>query len=160
MCVGGYFKSRKGAGMMVEREKALPCLAVYLVLEDQDTYLLSLRSNTGWSDGNYSLVSGHVDAGETVVNAVAREAQEEIGIAVDTTKVSLCHVMYRKSNVPYVDFYFRVGSWSGTIINKESHKHGDVRFFPKASLPENLLPYIHQAFSCIEKGITFSEFGW
>lgn len=39
--------------------------AVYLIPRDGDKVLLSLRQNTGWKDGWYSLVAGRVEAGET-----------------------------------------------------------------------------------------------
>eukprot|EP01147_Barroeca_monosierra_P002243 gene2243-5247_t len=39
--------------------------------------LFSRSQNTGFMDGKYSLVAGHVHTGESVVSAVIREAEEE-----------------------------------------------------------------------------------
>jgi len=41
--------------------------------------LLHQRKNTGFFDGHFSLVAGHMEDGETIITAAIREAQEEIG---------------------------------------------------------------------------------
>ena len=56
--------------------------ASYLLLVRDTEVLLSRRFNTGYEDGNYSLPAGHVDKGESVADALVREAKEEIGIDV------------------------------------------------------------------------------
>ena len=51
--------------------------AVYLVLFKDGKTLLSRRYKTGWRDGNYSLVAGHVDGKEPATEALIREVKEE-----------------------------------------------------------------------------------
>ena len=41
--------------------------------------LLHQRKNSGFYDGHYSLVAGHMENGEGIYAAAIREAQEEIG---------------------------------------------------------------------------------
>ena len=55
-------------------------LSVYLILQNQNKVLLSKRKNTGWFDGYYSLIAGHLHPKESASTAIIREAKEEIGI--------------------------------------------------------------------------------
>lgn len=44
--------------------------------------LLALRKNTGYRDGKYELPGGHVEEGEDLMQAMVREAKEELMIEV------------------------------------------------------------------------------
>ncbi|KAJ1488286.1 NUDIX hydrolase domain-like protein, partial [Baffinella frigidus] len=52
--------------------------AAYLLLRRGSSVLLGKRWGTGWMDGKYTLPAGHVDPGERILQAAAREAREEI----------------------------------------------------------------------------------
>lgn len=59
---------------------AMP-VAAHLWLRDADGRLLFMRrANTGYADGCWSVPAGHVEPGETIVEACIREAAEEIGV--------------------------------------------------------------------------------
>ena len=70
--------------------------ASYLLLMRGEEVLLSRRFNTGYEDGKYSVPAGHVDEGESVADALIREAKEEIGIDIQKQDIVLSHVMHRK----------------------------------------------------------------
>jgi len=57
-------------------------VAVHLFFLRDEQILLLRRFNTGYEDGNYSVVAGHVDAGETVTQAAIREATEKPGCMI------------------------------------------------------------------------------
>jgi 8-oxo-dGTP pyrophosphatase MutT (NUDIX family) len=122
--------------------------------------LLLRRFNTGYQDGHYSVVAGHVEAGETVTEAAIREASEEVGITLQPSDIEVLHVMNRKSTDERIDFFVVVKRWSGEITNKELHKCDDLSWFPLASLPDNLIPYVRVALINYQNGVLFSEFGW
>ena len=142
-----------------EKKRFTSRVAVYLVLTKDDQVLLTLRQNTGFADGLYGLASGHVEENETIKHAMIREAEEEIGIHIKPDDLKLAHIMQHKSQSHYIDFYFHCYSFQGEPLNCEPEKCGDVRFFPKDKLPENLIVNVRQALQLINIGSNYSEYG-
>lgn len=79
--------------MKKERFKFIP--SVYLILLKDNKILLLRRYNTGFRDGEYSFVAGHLDGNETLRQAMIREAKEEANIELDLTDLELVHTMNR-----------------------------------------------------------------
>lgn len=134
--------------------------AVYLILIQDGKVLLSKRKNTGWEDGNYTLVSGHLDGEESVVDAMVREAKEEAGITVYAPDLKVVVVMHRKANHEYVDFFLTVEKWEGEIQNMEPYICEELKWFPLDSLPDNMVLSMREGLKNFQKGIFFSEFGF
>lgn len=134
--------------------------AVYLVLIEKDKVLLSRRFNTGWMDGMYTLPAGHVDGNETLQMAMSREAKEELDISILPEDLSILHMMHKKSDYEYFDFFLEVKKYSGILKNNEEDKCDEIKFFPLDSLPENTLEYIKIALGQIAKGEKFSSLGF
>lgn len=78
-------------------------LAVHLILEEQGKLLLMRRFQTGYQDGMYALVGGCVEEGESIVDAMAREAKEEAGIEIKKEDLSIEVVIYRRREGPHKD---------------------------------------------------------
>ena len=72
--------------------------AVHLILIEDKKILLQRRYNTGYEDGNYSIVAGHIDDNESVIKAMQREALEEAGIKIKEEDLEIVHVMHRKTS--------------------------------------------------------------
>jgi 8-oxo-dGTP diphosphatase len=135
--------------------------SVYLVLEENGKTLLARRFQTGFEDGKYALVAGHVDGGETMREALAREVREEIGIELDVQTLKHVHTMHRWcGDHERVDLFFTAGTWKGDITNKEPEKCDDIQWFPKSDLPDNMVLYVKTALEHIDKGVVYSEFEW
>lgn len=135
-------------------------VAVHLFFLRGSEILLLRRYNTGYEDGNYSVVAGHVDAGETVTQAAIREAGEEAGVVVEAGDIQIVHVMNRKAENERIDFFMLVRRWSGEITNMEPHKCDQLAWCPIAELPPNTIPYVRHGIECFQNGIDYSEFGW
>jgi 8-oxo-dGTP pyrophosphatase MutT (NUDIX family) len=124
-----------------ERYKLLG--AVYLVLRRGDEVLLLKRANTGYQDGNYSLIAGHMDGGELATQAIVREAQEEAGIVIHPEDLRLVHTDHRLDtgvSGERIELYFQASAWEGTITNAEPEKCDDLSWHKLNALPTNMVP--------------------
>ncbi|MGV6851620.1 MAG: NUDIX hydrolase [bacterium] len=136
--------------------------ASHLFLVKDDKILLLRRFNTGWNDGNYSLVAGHIEEGETAVDAMVREAEEESGITIRKQDLSFSHICHRRKpdGEEKMDFFFECKEWSGKIVNAEPHKCDEIAWYKQDQLPSNMVDYIQHALGEWKKGNYFSTFGW
>ncbi|MFC1842255.1 NUDIX domain-containing protein [Candidatus Dependentiae bacterium] len=142
------------------KERFKACVSSYLILEKDNKVLLHLRQNTGYADGCYSLVAGHIDGNEPASLAMAREAKEEAGIIINPQDLQVMHIMHRISDRENIDIFFHCKKWEGEIKNMEPHKCGELLFADKDNLPKNTLEYVKKAISNTNSKIFYSELGW
>lgn len=136
-------------------------VSVHLLLLNENKILLLRRFNTGYEDGKYSLVAGHIDGNESVSDAIIREAHEETGINIKKEDLEIVHVIHRKkSKGEYVDYFFKCTKWIGEIKNTEPHKCDDLSWYNVDNLPINMVDYVAYAIAEYKKNSHFSEFGW
>lgn len=146
---------------MKERNTNIP--ASYLVLMKGNKILLLQRANTGYHDGEYSLIAGHVEKDETFTDSILREAKEEAGIILDRDKIKVAHIQHRKSDKDWwwrIHTYFIATEWTWDIKNIESGKCDDLSWFDINNLPENMVNCVRFSIENIKNGIFYSEFGW
>ena len=147
--------------MSNNEERFKPYAAAYLVLISDGKILLLRRYNTGYQDGNYSLVSGHFEGGETAAQCIAREALEEAGITIDADDLKVVNVIHRLSvDREYFDIFVRANKWVGEIINMEPNKCDELKWFELNDLPSNMAPEVKMALNNINNDIHYSEIGW
>lgn len=139
--------------------KDLP-VAVHVFFFRENRVLLAKRLNTGYEDGNYSVVAGHLEGGETVRQAAAREVCEETGVLVRPEDLQVVGVMHRRAGNERVDFFLASSDWQGQFVNKEPEKCSELKWFPANALPANLIPYVRQALENYFAGVWFQEYGW
>ena len=143
-----------------QRFKLIP--AVYLVLRCKNEVLLLRRANTGYQDGKYSLIAGHLDGDELGTDAIAREAREEAGIIIDPKKLKFVHIVHRLNrNQPgqeRVDLFYELWEWQGEVTNTEPQKCDDLSWHSLDNLPENMLPLIKHVLQDISSKAYYSEY--
>jgi 8-oxo-dGTP pyrophosphatase MutT (NUDIX family) len=147
--------------MFKTRFKLLGAVHLFLVRDNQ--ILLLRRYNTGYEDGNYSVIAGHLDGNEEVKAAMIREAREEAGIEIAPEDMDVVGVMHRKSRKASnerIDFFLKASTWQGSITNIEPHKCDELAWFALDALPENTIPYVRRAITNYQQGDWFDSFGW
>ena len=146
---------------MPDKERFRAYIAAYLVLIKDEQILLSKRFNTGYQDGNYSLVAGHLDGEEKAKQCIIREALEEAGIILDSNDLEVVHVMHRfDPQREYFDIYLRAVKYSGEIKVMEPNKCDEIKWYKIDELPKNMVPEVKFALEKINDGAHYSEFGW
>ncbi len=127
--------------------------------------LLQLRQNTGYMDGHWAAAAaGHVERGETALDAAHREAAEEI--AVTALDLEFVTAMQRTQHADpideRIDFFFVARHWSGEPRIVEPAKCAELRWCPLDALPEPVVPHEMEVLRGLRSGTTtaYSTFGF
>ena len=134
-------------------------VSVILIVENENKVCLLRRFNTGWNDGKYAVMGGHVEDGENPVVAVIREAKEELGIVVK--EHDLTQVFTLGCSPDHIYIYFKCSKYEGVVKNNEPDQCDDVQFFDVNNLPENMIDQDKLALTHIYgDGATYDSFGY
>lgn len=94
-------------------------LTVLCLITDGDRMLLQNRVKKDWQ--GYTLPGGHVEPGESFVDAVKREMKEETGLEIRHPRlVGVKQFPIREGR--YVVLLFRAEEFSGEVISSEEGK--------------------------------------
>ena len=148
----------RGENVKTDRFRLVSAVHIFLIREGK--VLLLRRFNTGYEDGNYSVVAGHLNGDEEVKAAAIREAREEVGIRIAPGDLRVVGVMHRKSNDERIDFFLTATAWSGEVTNLEPDKCDRLAWFDVQDLPQNVIPYVRRALDNYRRGQWFDSFGW
>jgi len=126
--------------------RTLLVAAAYVVLRRGDRVLLQRRRGTGYRDGHWAVLAGHVDLGESVHEAAVREALEEAGVriaAADLVPLTALHRFERGGPAveQRIDLFFTATRWIGEPTLREPDKAEAMGWFDLRRLPEPLVPH-------------------
>lgn len=91
-------------------------LTVLCLVEDGNKILLQNRIRNDWR--GYALPGGHVEPGESFVDAVIREMKEETGLTITAPRLVGVKQFPIESG-RYVVLLFKATKWSGNLISSE-----------------------------------------
>ena len=131
---------------------------VHLVLRRGDDVLLGRRAGTGYADGLLHAPSGHLEEGEDVVEAMVREAREEIGLDLDAADLRVALVMQHSApgEQPRMGWFFEAGAGAGgEPVNAEPDKCSEIGWFPLADLPDDMVAYCRAGLEAYRAGHRF-----
>jgi 8-oxo-dGTP diphosphatase len=146
--------------MTLDRFVVVPAAYLYLLRPCLDgaagtEVLLQRRGDVPFMAGHWAAgAAGHVERGETAVDAVAREALEEIGV----TNVELAFLTSMQRTAggeaidERVDFFFTARGWAGEPRIMESTKATDLAWFPVSALPEPMVPHEAMVLDLLARG--------
>lgn len=141
-------------------EHQKPLIGAYLFLIKDDKLLLQKRLN-GVLDGKYTPIAGHTEEGETVLEAIVREAKEEANIILEEKDLAVKVVMQRPK-APYkgtptdiIDFFIYTKDYKGDILNCEPEKCSEIDFYSLNNLPESTMPHVKRAIEAYLNKETF-----
>lgn len=131
-----------------------------LVFLRDHSVLLSKRKHTGYYDGYWGLVSGHLENGESLRAGACREAEEEIGIVLLTGQIEFLHLMNRREDDCRLTVFFGVQEWEGEIRNLEPKKCEALSWFPLNKFPAATVPFVARFLADMSGNYKYSESGF
>jgi 8-oxo-dGTP diphosphatase len=143
------------------RQRKTFSASVFIVLTSGNRICFLKRNATGWMDGHYSIPAGAVEAGETLAQAVVREALEEIGVRLRLDSLRHVHVLHCLTDgEPWFGHFFAAGSWDGDPKICEPEKHRNLTWATFEDAPRPMVPYVESALTAVKAGAAYSSYGW
>lgn len=104
-------------------------LTVLCLVQSENKYLLQNRVKEDWN--GFALPGGHIEAGESIVDAVIREMKEETGLTIKNPK--LCGVkQFPIEEGRYIVFLFLADEFEGELCSSEE---GIMHWVDKDEIP-------------------------
>lgn len=135
---------------------------VMLIDEGGNVLLTQRRDRNPIFDGLWHLPSGKLDAGESVLHAAIREAEEEIGVLIDPADLRHVHTIHVNGSgpEPRLGLFFATHHWIGEPTNREPTKCSGVAWFLLHQLPDRIIDYPAAGIHAYRDGVPFSTRGW
>lgn len=121
------------------QRQILPAVAAIIFNEDRSILLQKRRDVNAWG-----LISGHVEFGESVEEAILREVKEETGANAEVNRLIGVYstpetqlYQYDNRSVQYITTYFEVRLESEVDLAFSNEETKELGYFETSNLPEN-----------------------
>ncbi len=125
-----------------------------VIIKDGKTLLAKRKG--AHASGCYGSIGGHMEFGESPIEALKREAKEELGIEIHNVRFASCTNM-RKYGKHYIDISFVADHLSGEPMICEPDKIESVEWYPLDDLPDPLFGPVEIVLNAIKTGEVFFE---
>lgn len=111
-------------------------MAVGALVRESRVLLVHRRPDKRANPDVWDLPGGLVEAGESELEALARELDEELGVQIATGAASrLCRLTAGPVDEPALLSAWLVPDWQGVPTNVAPDEHDDIRWFSLQDLP-------------------------
>lgn len=107
-----------------------------MLINDKEEVWLQCRQGTSFLKGYFDFPSGHIESGESILDAATREVLEEARVVVNPNNLQLVHINQNYIDTPYINFTYVTHEWQGIPQIGEPHKCSDAGFYALDSVPE------------------------
>lgn len=114
---------------MAREEKAI-FTNLCMITDGSGNVLVQDRLNPDWP--GITFPGGHVEPGESFVEAVIREVREETGLTIENPVLCGIKQFQTESDARYVVLFYKASSYSGKL---RSSDEGPVYWLPRQELP-------------------------
>lgn len=113
-------------------------VGVGVLVRDKDGKVVLIKRTGSHGEGTWAPPGGHVDFGETVIEAGRREAKEEIGIDADDLKVlGFTEDFFEKEHKHYITVWLE-GRWISGKLKESDREFTEIGLFDMDDLPKPL----------------------
>ncbi|OLT25320.1 hypothetical protein BJF83_23245 [Nocardiopsis sp. CNR-923] len=91
--------------------------------------------------------------------AALRETIEELGLDLQPADLEFGHIVHSQETPQreWIHVFFLCRRWSGNPVNREPHKHSEIRWWPAHQPPQDTVDYCAQALRHLLVGEAFSQ---
>jgi len=125
-----------------------------VIIRDGKTLLAKRKG--AHAEGTWGSLGGHVESGESPMEASIREAREELGIEIGNLTFASCTSMI-KYDRHYIDISFTAEIISGEPTICEPDKIEEIGWFDLEALPEPLFEPVRRVFDALKTGTVYCE---
>ena len=109
-----------------------------LIEDGQGQIVMQIRDPERYAWSGAALPGGHIEAGESLHEAVVREVYEETGLVISHPHLVGMKHWHTKEGIRYLVFLYRTSDFTGEIRSTEE---GEIKWVSRKDLPKLDLAY-------------------
>jgi 8-oxo-dGTP diphosphatase len=125
-----------------------------VIIKNGKTLLAKRKGKHG--SGMWGSMGGHVEFGESPIEAVQREAREELGIEIGNIEFAMCMNMIREGK-HYLDISFTAEIINGEPTIQEPDRIESIGWYSLDELPNPLFPPVQAVLEAMKTGKFYYE---